>query len=323
MATNTTTKNPIQIMDWQSKLAQGNKDAVTRTVQDNETVNKQLTDLTAGDSKYIGVARQNAANAASRQGMMTSSMAAGNAERAAIEAALPIAQQDASTYAKTAADNMAAQNADALADQAAHAQLTGQEVGIRANLDEAERGRTFTTQEREAAQGWQGGQNQLQREHEKNMAATDQAFRAAQAALDRSFNGSQADKQYAQQRFEMFNQAMVQQNNNLSQTLAAIYSNPNLNAQQQAQAAANARAVHQSLMNSYAATMSGGVPKIFWQPYQQTTGATQTGTRAPASPSPVAPAPTSPAGGGGGSVGYSGARPKSSLMGVGLRQMAQ
>ncbi len=388
MPTTTPAANsPVQIMDWRSALAQGNTSAQTRSVGNDELVEKRLNKLTASNSQYIQQARDRANSQASASGMLTGSMAAGNAQRAAIDAALPIASQDATTYSRTASENMAAQNADALADQAMHGQLVGQEVGIRANLDEAERNRGWQTGEREATQGWQTGervatqgwqtgereatqgwqtgereagqvyqtgerrdtqgwqtsereatqgwqtgenraqwaaqaeqqQNQNSWQSSENRAQWDaqlqqqmgqNAWQEHQNELnrihettirqmDQNFQGSQADKQFLQQRFQQFNDSMLSFNNQLSQTLASIYSNPNLKATEQAAAAANARATYQSLLTSYASTMSAGVPEIFWQPYSMP----GVGGTAPAgSTGGVMPPVTQPAGGFGGTV---------------------
>lgn len=312
------TTSPIEVIDWEERLKAGDENAATRQVKDNELVRHQLNELTASDSRYIQQARDHAMSAASGRGMMLSSMAAGNAQRAAIDAALPIAQQDASTYLTTSRDNMAAINADRLADQGMFGQLLGQEMGISANLAEAERGRGFTARENAAnrsfqssqsaaqrafqasenrlGRGWQADQNALGRGHEANqnalnrahdeaMQTTRQAWESQMAENDRDWRGMQHANDLQQQRFLEYNASMRQHNINLSNTLAGIYSNPNLTAQQQAQAARNARAVHASLAESYAASMRDGVPQIFWEPYE-------------APPPPPTPPPnTSPPGG--------------------------
>jgi hypothetical protein len=78
------------------------------------TVAGQLEGLLASDSPYIESARARADDVAQQMGMLSSSMAAGAAERAAIESAMPIATQDAKTYATGAlaqqsqVDNLAA-----------------------------------------------------------------------------------------------------------------------------------------------------------------------------------------------------------------------
>lgn len=323
--------NPVKVIDWKSQLAAGETGAQTRSVGANETVESQLNDLTRSNSKYIGNARLGAREQAAERGMLMSSVAAGAGERAAIEAALPIAQQDASTYSRVASENMAATNTDRLADQSMYGNLLGQEVGIRANLDEAERQRGFTagenalsrqfqtnerlgqqafqTAERLGQQEWSRVENQLNRDLELTRQAQDQVWQSIERELDRDASVTQQDKQLAQQRFQQFDAAMQQYNTNLTQTLMSIYSNPNLSASQQAAAAENAKALHASLFKSYAATMASGVPEIFWEPYMA--GGAGGGAPAPAVTAPVAsrPVATAPGGSGGGTPVYSGARP--------------
>lgn len=86
----------------------------TREVQAPETVRSQLTSLLAEDGDYIQQARGGAARQASARGLLSSGIAAGNAQAAAIQAGLPIAQQDASWYGRTASDNMDAENRAAI-----------------------------------------------------------------------------------------------------------------------------------------------------------------------------------------------------------------
>lgn len=64
------------------------------------TVQGQLEKLLASDSAYIINAENKAKEQAASAGLLGTSMAAGAARRAAIESGLPIAQQDAETYAK-------------------------------------------------------------------------------------------------------------------------------------------------------------------------------------------------------------------------------
>ena len=64
------------------------------------TVQDQLSKLLDEDSKYMEVAERRAKEQAASLGLLGSSMAVGAAHRAAIEKALPIAQQDAKTYAE-------------------------------------------------------------------------------------------------------------------------------------------------------------------------------------------------------------------------------
>ncbi len=76
----------------------------------NETVSGSLNSLLSEDSPYINAARERAKGEANAHGLLNSSMAASAGESAAINAALPIAQNDAGVYAKAADYNAALSN---------------------------------------------------------------------------------------------------------------------------------------------------------------------------------------------------------------------
>lgn len=67
-------------------------------VTPESTVAHQLSTLLQTDSPYLTAARNKAKEQANQLGLLSSTMAGGAAERAAIESALPIAQQDAVTF---------------------------------------------------------------------------------------------------------------------------------------------------------------------------------------------------------------------------------
>jgi hypothetical protein len=89
-------------------------------VNPESTVEGRLSGLLSQNSDYIQRARTGATQTANRRGMLNSSMAAGAAEGAAIDRALPIAQQDAQAhleqqflnqgYSNDAAKSLAAQS---------------------------------------------------------------------------------------------------------------------------------------------------------------------------------------------------------------------
>lgn len=64
------------------------------------TVKGQLAGILSAESPYIQGARERGRQYAHSRGLLSSSMAAGAAEKSAIESALPIAQQDASTFSQ-------------------------------------------------------------------------------------------------------------------------------------------------------------------------------------------------------------------------------
>ncbi len=85
-------------------------DPSLRDLQPGDTVEERLANLLASDSRYIEQARQRAREQSNARGLLNSSMAAGAAESAAIEAALPIAQQDAQSSFNQGRANQDAQN---------------------------------------------------------------------------------------------------------------------------------------------------------------------------------------------------------------------
>ncbi len=88
----------------------GGNDAITQTVDPNSTVRTQMEGLLAEDSQFLQLAKQGAKEEASSRGLLNSSIAAGAGQRAAIQSALPIAQQDAQTYGNQQIANQKYQN---------------------------------------------------------------------------------------------------------------------------------------------------------------------------------------------------------------------
>ncbi len=76
-----------------------------RTVQGSELVSNQLAGLTASNGRYMRQAAARGAETAAARGSDAGSYYAGNAERAAIEAGLPIAMADAEAYRRAAEGN--------------------------------------------------------------------------------------------------------------------------------------------------------------------------------------------------------------------------
>jgi len=77
---------------------------------DKSTVTGQLQSLLSSDSPYLAENRRQATEQAGSRGLLNTSIAAGAGQRAAIQSALPIAQQDAETYAKFGMQEQAAKN---------------------------------------------------------------------------------------------------------------------------------------------------------------------------------------------------------------------
>jgi hypothetical protein len=297
--------------DWRAGFSETDRAAVTRSVQDSELTSKQLSRLIDENGRYIQQARLGAREGAASRGMLTSSFAAGAAERAAIDAAMPIAQADANTYFSTSSENMAAQNQDAMQDQAGGRQLLGQDIGLRANASESalnrqfqssenEVGRQFQSSEAATERGWRSTEAGRDRDQQTRLEDLRRQFEASQNEQERArlreamnnemaFNREQGDLTRQQQRVSEYNNLMANREAQLSQQLSAIFSNTNMKPEEQARAAENARAVFTSTTASFNAAFAQGVPSIFMRPYemQQPAPGTQPTT-------PVAP--TTPAG---------------------------
>lgn len=82
------------------------------------TVEGRMRGLLSSESPYIRGARQRAREEANRRGLLNSSIAAGAGERAAIESALPIAQQDAAASHEAGMTGYQGQIEGALSSQA-------------------------------------------------------------------------------------------------------------------------------------------------------------------------------------------------------------
>lgn len=84
--------------------------AYTRNVTGNELVQNQLQGLMNRGGAYMQNAARRGMETANRRGLLNSSIASGSAERASLEAAMPIAQADAGTYGRAQTENLDALN---------------------------------------------------------------------------------------------------------------------------------------------------------------------------------------------------------------------
>lgn len=84
--------------------------AYTRQVQDNERATHQLEQFLGSGSPYLANARKRGEEVAQARQLGNSSIAAGAAERSAIEAAAPLAAADADAFRQAAGENINALN---------------------------------------------------------------------------------------------------------------------------------------------------------------------------------------------------------------------
>ncbi len=159
----------------------------------NATVAGQMQNIMASGNPLLQRAKTNAAKVANKRGLLNSSMAVQAGEEAALSAALPIAQQDASTYAQRGA-----------MDRQFQQQVGGGQYGsglIGANLQaqqalqkgqqgfassESALGRQQQKDILGTQQGFAGSQAALGRQQQKDILGTQQGFAGSQSALDRA-----------------------------------------------------------------------------------------------------------------------------------------
>lgn len=189
----------------------------TREVQDNELSSYQLEQMLDPNSPLAKRAQQEGKDFAASRGLMNSSIAGGNAYGAWIDRAQPFALQDAATYGATASENMGARNAGSMQDSSNEMQARLAETGYNAQRDAAMRDyllgtstdlnraglnvearedqQRYGTSEREATQGWQSGENALDREMQFDLTElqleSQMAIQAAQQAWQSAENSLQ------------------------------------------------------------------------------------------------------------------------------------
>lgn len=210
---NTAGTGAAGVGDFRGIFGEGDRGAATRAVQENELSGAQLNDLIQGDSQYIRNARLLAAQRASEGGMLMSTMAAGAGSRAAIDAAQPFAMQQADAYGRAATENMAAQNADALADQGQFRDMGARDIALRAQMEDASLGRQFQAGQAQNEQAWRSGESELDRNFNAGENAANRTFTSAEraagqtwqsgeSAYDRAWRGDQAGLDRYQQTSE-------------------------------------------------------------------------------------------------------------------------
>lgn len=107
-----------------------------------ETVAGQMKGLIQDDSPYMQMARTSANQQMNARGLLNSSMAVSASDAAAYQAAMPIAQADASVYDTNAKQNLAYQNEALKTNTAGINDMAGKNLsasieGMKANMDAA------------------------------------------------------------------------------------------------------------------------------------------------------------------------------------------
>lgn len=148
-----------------------------RAITDPETVAGQMNALLSKDSTYMQSAKANAMATANSRGLINSSIAAGAGEKAAIDSALPIAQQDSTINANA---GQSAQN-------------TNQDLGLtgyKSLLDSAQQATNFGYSTAQNAQNIAGNM-QIQKQQQEATATLQTTLKN----MDINFNLQQLDEQ--------------------------------------------------------------------------------------------------------------------------------
>ncbi|TFH85275.1 DUF4214 domain-containing protein [Billgrantia azerbaijanica] len=190
--------------------------AATRQVGENETVQGLLGRILAEDSPLMQRAANQGTQQAARRGLLNSSMAAGAAQGAMIDRALPIASQDAQTYSRQALANQDATNRFALTNNQFRQNMYAQDdsqsfTAAQSALDRAQQ-RDLTN----AQYNFQGDQANLDRRQQRDMTLLGADIQADRdnrlAGLDADMARLNADLQEAQAQNDFARtQALTQQ----------------------------------------------------------------------------------------------------------------
>ena len=150
----------------------------TRQVnQPTDTVQGQVDSILSKDSPLMQRARTMATQQMAQRGLVNSSMAVGAGQAAMVDRALPMAQQDASTYNQVAQENMNALNQSG--------QFNAGEIN-RFGLQKNEQ--QFQSSLETAKQNFTAAQANLDRAQQTALQVGQQEFQSAQAKIQNDFN---------------------------------------------------------------------------------------------------------------------------------------
>ena len=262
-STNTTVNN----QDWAkgdlSLTSSGNfftpANTTVADAQNNDTVEGRLSGLLANESSYMLSARTKAQQQANQRGLLNSTMAATAGEKAAIETALPIAQQDASYYQT---QRINAQQGDI--QKGINAQQGDIQKGINAQQGDIQK-RLYETQ----------GNISSQLAGEK--FTYDQALKNADIEWNKIDLRARMDVEFARMSEEnknMFNETMNTISDDYMADYMEIMLNPNFEADEQRTAALNILSYNTQQRFKIAGDIAGF--QLEWEIPTEQTGATTT-----------------------------------------------
>lgn len=225
----------LELPDWTKNPASADLGAMAGAMagptsyspEESSLVSGQLGKLLSKDSDYMTRARTRAAQVSAGRGLLNSSLAASAGESAAIDAALPIAQQDAQSFLTAQRDNTLAKNtfdsdANAFARQGALAKFQGATNLYSQGLDLAQSDKQLQadTAYRQADLAFRRDSSGREMDIRQGALSADDSFRREQLAAqtgsqqaDRELEARRLDAQVADQQAnrQMESQRLQQQ----------------------------------------------------------------------------------------------------------------
>jgi hypothetical protein len=204
--------------------------AVTRGVGDEEMSAWHLNKITGSNSPLMQRVGARAAAQGASRGLMNSSITAGNAQGMMIDAAQPFALQDAGVHARTASENMGAENQMGLANLGYAAEAANREDTQSWTTGERESEQSWRTGERIGTQNWQSGENAIQRDWQTAERVSTQDYQAWQNQLNRDWTSAENTKSnnlaWAQSQLSSATQLGISRETAFANMYASIMNNP-------------------------------------------------------------------------------------------------
>lgn len=165
--------------------------AYTSTPTQDQYTSTHLNDLISGNSQYIQNARNSAMAQAASRGLGNSTYAAGNAQAAAINAALPIAQSDAAVDYGTAQANQAALNQLLVANNANANSTQNARIAANASRYNADVNKYGIDQQlvrQNAQNSYDAGQADVNRQYNQSMLGLQNYYNQQNMGLEQQYN---------------------------------------------------------------------------------------------------------------------------------------
>ncbi|BBQ53961.1 hypothetical protein WP2S18C03_30420 [Aeromonas veronii] len=151
---------------------------------DATNVNDQLNSTLNSNSLLMRVAKSNGQATATQRGLGNSSIGAEASQRAMVDAALPIAQQNA---------QQSHQGQQSQLDRNHQSGMQDKELGWKGQQSQLDRNHQSGMQDKEL--GWKGQQSQLDRNHQSGMQDKELGWKGQQSQLDRNHQSGMQDKE--------------------------------------------------------------------------------------------------------------------------------